>query len=475
VRGLVNATTGRVVERVSYDAYGVGRHSFPGDTDGDGSFGAADLAALNAATANNTVPRPITDANYNPDLDVNADGTIDGGDYTALGVNPGTTLFASAMPAGRISSGGGGVGAPDNDVGYCGYMFNHETQDYHVRFRAYAPRWGRWLQRDPAGYVDGMGLYEYARSRSANLNDPFGLESCGCSEDEGFLAMLAKLFTMGQDKEGDQQEEEVTRDIEVMRQLSIVEKQVEKVNDGVDKTAEEAAAAAILALADPESRHHALTALGFIPGFGIIADLANAALYATEARNFEALCSAAASVPGIGDLAAGGKLGKTIAKWTKELTRSREHASNVQYLMSEGGKQGAAAKARTGVDPASILRPGEAATLKKLNELYPGRNIRYDTVSSGKGTDFVDDAGRKYEQWGQPGACGTSMDAMCNSIYEHGTKQGNTNLVFDLRNFSTAERAQLKNAINSSRQKWQKIQDDRPGGAYKVPEVTILE
>jgi RHS repeat-associated protein len=184
VRGLINATTGRVVERVSYDAYGVARHSFPGDTDGDGSFGAADLAALNAATANNTVPRPITDANYNPDLDVNADGTIDGGDYTALGVNPGTTLFASAMPAGRISSGGGGVGAPDNDVGYCGYMFNHETQDYHVRFRAYAPRWGRWLQRDPAGYVDGGSLVEYVKGAPSQVVDPYGLrsvvaESCG--------------------------------------------------------------------------------------------------------------------------------------------------------------------------------------------------------------------------------------------------------------------------------------------------------
>jgi RHS repeat-associated protein len=143
VRGLVNATTGRVVERVAYDAYGVGRHSFPSDTDGD--------------------------------LDVNADGVIDGGDYTVLGVNPGTTIFASALPAGRISSGGGGSGTPDNDVGYCGYVFNHETQDYHVRFRAYAPRWGRWLQRDPLVYPDGMNSLQYGISSPTVHEDPFGL------------------------------------------------------------------------------------------------------------------------------------------------------------------------------------------------------------------------------------------------------------------------------------------------------------
>jgi RHS repeat-associated protein len=164
-----------VVERVSYDAYGVARHSFPGDTDGDGAFGSSDLAALNAATGSNTTPRPITDPAYNPDLDVNADGTIDGGDYTALGVNPWTTLFAPGMPAGRISSGGGGVGTPDNDVGYCGYVFNHETQDYHVRFRAYAPRWGRWLQRDPAGYAWAMSQVEYVKSSSVSQFDAMGL------------------------------------------------------------------------------------------------------------------------------------------------------------------------------------------------------------------------------------------------------------------------------------------------------------
>lgn len=35
---------------------------------------------------------------------------------------------------------------------------------------------GRWLQRDPAGYVDGASLYQYVRSSPNIYTDPFGLE-----------------------------------------------------------------------------------------------------------------------------------------------------------------------------------------------------------------------------------------------------------------------------------------------------------
>ncbi|MBX3322567.1 MAG: RHS repeat-associated core domain-containing protein, partial [Phycisphaeraceae bacterium] len=67
---------------------------------------------------------------------------------------------------------------PDNEVGYAGYRFNCEEQIYCVRFRHYSPRLGRWLERDPAGYVDGGSLYEYVRSSPVRYNDPFGLECC---------------------------------------------------------------------------------------------------------------------------------------------------------------------------------------------------------------------------------------------------------------------------------------------------------
>ena len=46
---------------------------------------------------------------------------------------------------------------------------------YHYRARAYDPLHGRFLQRDPAEYVDGMNLYEYVRSNSVRWGDPWGL------------------------------------------------------------------------------------------------------------------------------------------------------------------------------------------------------------------------------------------------------------------------------------------------------------
>ena len=46
---------------------------------------------------------------------------------------------------------------------------------YHVRHRAYDLELGRWTRRDPIGYVDGMGLYEYTHSQPIGWVDPLGL------------------------------------------------------------------------------------------------------------------------------------------------------------------------------------------------------------------------------------------------------------------------------------------------------------
>jgi RHS repeat-associated protein len=46
---------------------------------------------------------------------------------------------------------------------------------YAFPFRGYSPSLGRFLQRDPLGYIDGPNLYEYARSMPTVLTDPLGL------------------------------------------------------------------------------------------------------------------------------------------------------------------------------------------------------------------------------------------------------------------------------------------------------------
>ena len=68
----------------------------------------------------------------------------------------------------------------DNVVLYCGYRWDGETGLYHVRHRVYHATLGRWIQRDPIGYADGMGLYEYVTSSPQDWVDPLGLREARC-------------------------------------------------------------------------------------------------------------------------------------------------------------------------------------------------------------------------------------------------------------------------------------------------------
>ncbi|HRQ73077.1 MAG TPA: RHS repeat-associated core domain-containing protein [Phycisphaerales bacterium] len=164
--------TGALRERVVYSPYGEGRHHWPADLDGDGDVDSTDMAWYQNSA--NLVG--IGHANYNPDADLNRDGVVGTQDIIlALNWNG-----KAALASGLISDPNG----PDSPVGFCGYVFNAETSLYTVRFRHYDPVWGRWLQRDPAGYVDGMSLYEFLLSRSTQLLDPTGLRSAGPPEED---------------------------------------------------------------------------------------------------------------------------------------------------------------------------------------------------------------------------------------------------------------------------------------------------
>ena len=68
----------------------------------------------------------------------------------------------------------------DNTVLFAGYRWDTETGLYGVRFRMYHPTLGRWLQRDPVGYLDATNLYQYALSSPASYIDPFGLACTPC-------------------------------------------------------------------------------------------------------------------------------------------------------------------------------------------------------------------------------------------------------------------------------------------------------
>jgi len=61
---------------------------------------------------------------------------------------------------------------------------------YHFLFRSYSPRLGRWLQRDPLGYVDGVNLYQYVASMPTRFVDLWGL----CTDAGKRLKRLLKAY-----------------------------------------------------------------------------------------------------------------------------------------------------------------------------------------------------------------------------------------------------------------------------------------
>ncbi len=61
-----------------------------------------------------------------------------------------------------------------NEIIYCGYRFDSESQLYYVRNRTYNPALGRWIERDPIGYAGGINLYGYVGGGSACETDPSG-------------------------------------------------------------------------------------------------------------------------------------------------------------------------------------------------------------------------------------------------------------------------------------------------------------
>ncbi|MFM9097465.1 MAG: DUF6531 domain-containing protein [Phycisphaerales bacterium] len=143
---------GALLERVEYDPYGQAQHHWP--------------EGITGAVASGAVGKSIGQTGYLADADLDRDGTVSLPEANAIGAKVGT----AGIPAGRISAYG-------NTVGWCGYRFNAGPNICTVRFRHFDPTPGvqRWLERDPAGYMDGASLYSYLEQRPTMGADPRGL------------------------------------------------------------------------------------------------------------------------------------------------------------------------------------------------------------------------------------------------------------------------------------------------------------
>ena len=72
-----------------------------------------------------------------------------------------------------------------NPILFAGQYFDAASELYLLHFRTYDPdpQWGRFLQRDPAGFPDGPNPYVYALNSPYALIDPLGLDSKGHQPD----------------------------------------------------------------------------------------------------------------------------------------------------------------------------------------------------------------------------------------------------------------------------------------------------
>ena len=61
-----------------------------------------------------------------------------------------------------------------NTLFYTGHEFDAATGLYYMRARYYDPALGRFMSRDPIGYLGGINLYEYCGDRPINNTDPSG-------------------------------------------------------------------------------------------------------------------------------------------------------------------------------------------------------------------------------------------------------------------------------------------------------------
>lgn len=150
-----------LAERVRYTAYGLPRVEEPADFTTDGKLDQSDLTIFIAATKST-----VGDASYRADADFDADGDVDLDDYT---------LFQKRLTTGVAPQEGLLSLTMGNPVGFGGSLYDPVSQHLLMRHRWYEPRLGRFITRDPAGYVDGLSLYIYGSANLFVYFDPMGL------------------------------------------------------------------------------------------------------------------------------------------------------------------------------------------------------------------------------------------------------------------------------------------------------------
>ena len=62
----------------------------------------------------------------------------------------------------------------NNSYTYTGRRYDEESGLYYYRNRMYSAELGRFISKDPKGYVDGMNLYAYVKNNPLKFLNPMG-------------------------------------------------------------------------------------------------------------------------------------------------------------------------------------------------------------------------------------------------------------------------------------------------------------
>lgn len=164
--GAPSATSISPGDRIRFSAFGLPTLLARGDADFSGK---ADFDDQNTILARWN--QPIGGPGYAASVDMDFSGVVDFNDIGALLVAWGSIDAPGACaPASRPCS-----------IAYTGALWDPLAQMSLMRNRWQDPMLGRFITRDPAGYVDGMSLYLYSRGNPLTWFDPWGLGASDCN------------------------------------------------------------------------------------------------------------------------------------------------------------------------------------------------------------------------------------------------------------------------------------------------------
>jgi RHS repeat-associated protein len=153
-------SNGQMLEWVKYSAYGVPFGLPGGDTDSDGDCDATDVTQVQT-----WIDAPAYDVRG----DIDIDGDVDAADKSTIQNSfSGLSLGRAVLSSDYVRSMKGLQGS-----------WLERGKLYAIRQRPFDAGLGRWLQRDPLGYVEGTSLYASFVASPMDFRDPSGTLSFG--------------------------------------------------------------------------------------------------------------------------------------------------------------------------------------------------------------------------------------------------------------------------------------------------------